>query len=85
MYILVKEAAIVQYGQTRKLEKLENNISATTYTADSMCEPPANTTGFWNPGYIYNGLLKDLKPNTRYFYSYGTKNVNILCFLMYSF
>ena len=73
---LANEAAVIRYGQTKNLDKFEYNITNSTYSADSMCDSPANTTGFWNPGYIFNGLLKNLQPNTRYYYSYGAENVS---------
>ena len=47
-----------------------------TYKASDMCGPNANTTGFKDPGYMYDVLLKDLKPSTRYYYSYGSKGVS---------
>ena len=46
-----------------------------TYKGSDMCEPLANTTGFWDPGYLYDVLLTDLEPNTRYFYSCGSEEV----------
>ena len=47
-----------------------------TYTADSMCQAPANSNGFWHPGFIYDVLLTNLTANTRYYYSYGTEDVS---------
>ena len=39
-----------------------------------MCQANANTKGFWHPGITYDVLLTNLKPNTRYYYSYGTED-----------
>lgn len=50
-----------------------------------MCEEPANSTGFWDPGYTYDIFLKNLKPNTRYFYSYGVEGVRNLSEECYTF
>lgn len=53
----------------------ETKYTAKTYSAKSMCAPPANTTGYWDPGYIYDVLLTGLKPNTRYYYTVGAGQV----------
>ena len=53
----------------------EYEVTVHTYTADSMCMAPANSTGFRHPGYIYDIVLRNLQPNTRYYYSYGTADV----------
>lgn len=63
----------VRYGKTKSLEQNETAFTARTYSASDMCEPNANTTGFWDPGYIYDVLLTDLEVNTRYYYSCGTE------------
>lgn len=51
---------------------VEREFSRHTYTKDSMCHSPANSYGYYNPGYTYDVLLRNLRPNTRYYYSYGT-------------
>ena len=55
----------------------QTTFKSHTYKASDMCEAPANdnTTWFWDPGYIYDVLLTDLDPNTRYYYSCGTEEV----------
>lgn len=50
-----------------------------TYTADSMCQGRAIGPNFWHPGTTYDFLLKNLKPNTQYYYSYGTEEVRYCC------
>ena len=37
-----------------------------------MCHGPADSKKFWHAGITYDVVLKDLKPNTLYYYSYGT-------------
>ena len=53
-----------------------------TYTADSMCQGWANAGGFWHPGTTYDFKLTNLKPNTMYYYSYGTPDVSDLQLLI---
>ena len=67
--------AQVRYGPTKELEFTEREVSMWTYSASDMCLSPANTTGFWKPGNIFDVVLKGLEPNTRYFYSYGSEGV----------
>ena len=57
---------------------VEYEVTVHTYTADSMCMSPANSTGFWHPGYIYDVVLKDLTPNQRYYYSFGTTEASLI-------
>ena len=57
------------------MEFTQYDVNIRTYEASEMCKDPANSTGFWAPGYMYDSVLKDLKPNTIYFYSYGTEKV----------
>ena len=54
----------------------ETKFQVSTYAAYSMCGAPANSTGFWHPGFTYDVLLQNLRANTRYYYSYGTEDVS---------
>lgn len=72
----VKSSPQVKFGKTKSLEKTETKSSFKTYKASDMCEGKANGTGFWDPGTIYDVLLTDLEPNTRYFYSCGSEEVS---------
>ena len=47
--------------------------NSTTYFASDMCNPPANTTGYWPVGMIHDVLLAGLQPNTKYYYRYGSR------------
>uniref|UniRef100_A0A7S2PG94 Purple acid phosphatase N-terminal domain-containing protein n=1 Tax=Leptocylindrus danicus TaxID=163516 RepID=A0A7S2PG94_9STRA len=71
---------IVFYGtDPEKLTQSEEGKSR-TYAASDMCEAPANKTGpgkFTDPGMLHDVLMKDLKPDTRYFYKVGLKNGNV--------
>nr|XP_043614817.1 probable inactive purple acid phosphatase 27 [Erigeron canadensis] len=42
-----------------------------TYHQNSMCDSPARTVGWRDPGFIHTSFLKDLWPNTKYFYRMG--------------
>ena len=55
--------------------KLDYKVTGhwTTYKASDMCGKPANNnTYFIDPGYLHDVLLTDLKPNTLYYYQYGS-------------
>jgi len=67
------DAPYVRYGLSKEVELRQRVGIESTYNASAMCEGPATEHGFWKPGYIYNFVLKELKPNTRYFYSFGTE------------
>ena len=68
------ETPIVYYGQNSSLtEKAMGTTN--TYTAADMCAPTANTTGFFDTGYIHDVLLAGLKPSTVYCYKYGSSEV----------
>ena len=71
-----RRTSSVQYGRephqyTRSTPTYE---LATTYTADQVCNYPANTTSqsYWRfPGYFHHVLLQGLETHTRYYYRYG--------------
>ena len=66
---------LVKVGPTRGGEKpMVYKGTSTTYSAEDMCQSPANQTmqkWFRDPGMIHHVLLKGLKPSTQYFYQYG--------------
>lgn len=68
------EAAVVRYGLSTSMSQSVYKVDIKTYSASDMCESPANSSGFWNPGFIYDVLLSDLRPNMKYYYSFGTKD-----------
>lgn len=45
--------------------------SSVTYTRKDLCDAPATTTGWIDPGFTQNAIMTGLEPSTRYFYSYG--------------
>lgn len=42
-----------------------------TYSRADMCGPPANTSGWMQPGWLHGAVMSGLQPATRYFYQYG--------------
>lgn len=44
---------------------------SSTYGRGDMCGPPANTTGWFDPGWLHAAVMAGLRPSTRYFYQYG--------------
>lgn len=69
----VLQPPMVRYGLTKDMPMKEYAHLTHTYTADSMCQRVAVGAGFWHPGTTYDFLLKNLKPNTLYYYAYGTE------------
>ena len=74
-FFIVNSAPLVKYGLTPQLASVQYDVNVQTYDASYMCKDPANDTGFWAPGYMYDAVLKGLKPNTKYFYAYGTEEI----------
>jgi hypothetical protein len=50
-----------------------HQVTATsrTYTRADMCGPPANTTGWFDPGWLHYAVLSNLPPNRRIYYQCG--------------
>lgn len=36
-----------------------------------LCGAPANTTGWFEPGWLHAAVMRGLEPSTRFFYQYG--------------
>eukprot|EP00794_Sanderia_malayensis_P005168 gene5168-5820_t len=67
------EKHVVRYGPSKKSLDMSAEGKSWTYKASDMCGPAANSTGFKDPGYMFDVLLTKLKPATTYFYSYGSE------------
>ncbi|KAF0987899.1 hypothetical protein HZS_2159, partial [Henneguya salminicola] len=61
----------VHYGRSRNYNKITCGVT-TTYKSTDMCEPPASTDGYIDPGYIHDVVLSKLLPDTTYYYSVGS-------------
>eukprot|EP00045_Choanoeca_perplexa_P008355 m.77324 g.77324 ORF g.77324 m.77324 type:complete len:690 (-) comp14462_c0_seq1:72-2141(-) len=79
-------AARVHYGTSP--DALDQTASSShkswTYAASDMCGPPANTTGFVDPGYMHSVIVAALKPKTRYYYliqQTGSDNTSVMSFV----
>lgn len=70
------ETSIVVYG-TDPYKLVSRSIGGcTTYKAADMCgEPARSDINFIHPGYFHDVLLTDLKPDTLYYYQYGSTEV----------
>eukprot|EP00160_Parvularia_atlantis_P016812 Unigene5513_Nuclearia_a/m.16872 Unigene5513_Nuclearia_a/g.16872 ORF Unigene5513_Nuclearia_a/g.16872 Unigene5513_Nuclearia_a/m.16872 type:complete len:592 (-) Unigene5513_Nuclearia_a:51-1826(-) len=67
---------IVQYGTAPGQYTDERTGTSGTYTADMMCGEPASIVGpnnFIDPGVLHDVLLTGLRPATRYYYRFGTR------------
>lgn len=74
----------MKYGQHEdSLTQEENKYTVNTYKGGDLCHSPANDTGFWNPGYIYDVLLTGLKSNTKYYYSILNEKASVIFLFIY--
>ncbi|KAK9824258.1 hypothetical protein WJX72_008984 [[Myrmecia] bisecta] len=48
-----------------------------TYTKEELCGAPAKTTGFVDPGALNSANMKDLQPNTWYYYVFGDQELRL--------
>ncbi|KAG6595882.1 putative calcineurin-like phosphoesterase [Phytophthora cinnamomi] len=65
---------MVKYGENPQALKYNATGTSTTYGADDLCHAPANVLGqraFRDPGFMHTVIMKDLKPDTYYYYQYG--------------
>ncbi|PRW45579.1 Metallo-dependent phosphatase [Chlorella sorokiniana] len=46
-----------------------------TYSRAEMCGPPANDSGWMEPGWLHGAVMSGLQPATRYFYQYGDEEL----------
>lgn len=51
-----------------------------TYTRGEMCGPPANSSGWMDPGLLHVAKLTGLVPGSRYYYRFGDKVRPGVCF-----
>ncbi|KAF1336123.1 Rxlr-like protein, partial [Globisporangium splendens] len=66
----------VHYGTSPEDTSRHAEATTETYEATDMCSDPATTTSamyYRHPGYMHDGLMKDLIPGETYFYKVGSK------------
>ncbi len=61
----------LRYGLSKKDLSLSVTANVSTYTPADLCDAPANSTGWKEPGTINSGVMTGLEPNTRYYYVVG--------------
>jgi hypothetical protein len=61
-----------QWGTTSGVYTSSALSEPHTYTVDDMCGNPAKTQGWYNPGWWNYALMTGLKPDTVYYYRYGS-------------
>lgn len=61
----------LRYGLSKKDLSLTVTANVSTYTPADLCDAPANSTGWKEPGTINSGVMTGLEPNTRYYYVVG--------------
>lgn len=76
---LNRTEAGVQWGSSPGKYTASAVSDTQTYTRAEMCGPPANTSGWGDPGLLHFALMSGLQPSTRYYYIVGDKvNVRFL-------
>lgn len=68
---------IIRYGSSKNSLNMTAKGYSSTYDASSMCLPPSSSYGYHDPGTLISGIMRDLKPNTRYFYSVGDEATGV--------
>ena len=69
-------APLVRYGSNPNNLGLTAVGASRTYNYSDMCGPPANgSLNFVHPGYLHAAMLTGLKPNSKYYYQYGSGDV----------
>ncbi|KAJ7521995.1 hypothetical protein O6H91_19G078000 [Diphasiastrum complanatum] len=64
---------VVEWGFINEMNKIVSPAITRSYSRSDMCGPPASTIGWRDPGYIHIAYLKELWPDTEYFYRVGHK------------
>lgn len=67
------QLASVHWRVDDQIHSFANQVvaSSRTYTRADMCGPPANTTGWFDPGWLHYAVLSNLPPGKRIYYRCG--------------
>ncbi|CAA6667367.1 unnamed protein product [Spirodela intermedia] len=62
----------VNYGEEGRMDGMVKT-EVTRYSRSDMCDAPANTSVAWrDPGFIHDGVMRNLKMGRRYYYRVGS-------------
>ncbi|KAJ7530890.1 hypothetical protein O6H91_14G023600 [Diphasiastrum complanatum] len=70
-YSLYEATPIVHWGHAEDKDEVVSGAGTLSFSRGDMCGAPARTVGWRDPGYIHTSFLKELWPNTKYFYNVG--------------
>ncbi|KAG9439766.1 hypothetical protein H6P81_019931 [Aristolochia fimbriata] len=62
----------VKYGKDKDGLKWNARAEVTRYERSDMCDSPANASGWRDPGFIHDAVMKNLKKGKRYYYMVGS-------------
>lgn len=62
---------VVKWGSTPGVYTHTVPARSSTFTVHDMCGPPANSTGWVDPGVFHSAVLEGLQPGMRYYYIVG--------------
>ncbi|KAM7483449.1 hypothetical protein LguiB_008032 [Lonicera macranthoides] len=85
-YNIDKAVPFVEWG-SKGNHPTRSPAGTLTFDRGSMCGDPARSVGWRDPGFIHTSFLKELWPNTRYYYKLGhmLSNGSYVWSKMYSF
>ncbi|KAK9750696.1 hypothetical protein RND81_02G214500 [Saponaria officinalis] len=64
---------VVKYGESENELNFESQTSVERYEIGDMCDSPANSSVGWrDPGFIFDGVMTNLKKGKRYYYKVGS-------------
>ena len=58
----------VRFGTGEDDLQMAVDAKITTYSQNDMCDEPANSTGWRDPGFIHNAIMGGLSSGSRYYY-----------------
>nr|WJJ62495.1 inactive purple acid phosphatase 2 [Fagopyrum tataricum] len=65
--------SFVKYGEKEDAMVAKAATTVVRYEREDMCDSPANKSVGWrDPGFIHDGVMKDLKRGKRYYYQVGS-------------
>ncbi|KAL9226167.1 hypothetical protein vseg_002009 [Gypsophila vaccaria] len=64
---------VVKYGEEEGELSFESQTSVERYELEDMCDSPANSSVGWrDPGFVFDGVMSNLKKGIRYYYKVGS-------------